>query len=207
MKSLKLALFLSVIVFVSITSLAVADNNRRELKNIPLEWKPTEVSSSRSVIDVSSFMKTTFSIAPFTDIREKPEEIGKNIERRGTDPDLPVTTKDNVASWLTDRFTHVLSETGIDVVKSNGTFRIEAEIRRFFVTESSSYKGDVGIKIRLRAKNGDVVWEGMVSGSASRFGSSYKADNYYEALSDSVVTAISGLFKDDQFKQAVQKNK
>jgi hypothetical protein len=207
MKTIKFVLLLIIVTVACLSSLVFADNDRPELKNISLEWRPTESIGARDAIDVSSFMKATFFIAPFTDAREKPEEIGKNIERRGTDRDLPVTTKENVAAWLTYRVGQVLSELGVDVARDKGTFTLEGEIRKFYVIESSTYKGEVGLKIRLRAKNNDVVWEGMVTGSASRFGSSYKADNYYEALSDSVLTAIAGLLKNDEFRQAVKKNK
>ncbi|HTF99212.1 MAG TPA: hypothetical protein VK654_01335 [Nitrospirota bacterium] len=205
MRTLKSALSLAVLFLAAGTCLAASDT-RTELKNIPLEWRPTDKVNAREAIDVSSFMKSTFFISPFTDAREKPEEIGKNIEHRGTDRDLPVTTKENVAAWLTYRFGQVLSELGLDVVKSNGTCRVEGEIRKFYVVESSTYKAEVGMKLRLYGKNGAVLWEGMVSGTASRFGASYRAENYYEAISDAVMTAISGLLRNDEFKQAVKKN-
>ncbi|HEX9021815.1 MAG TPA: hypothetical protein VF903_11205 [Nitrospirota bacterium] len=203
MRALKIALFAAVALAFH-AGHAFAD---RLLKDIPLEWKPTEVVTSFDPIDLSPFMKKAFAVSLFTDVRKAPEEIGKNVERRGADRDLPVTTKDSVASWLSDRFAYVLSEFDIETVKSNAAFTIEADITKFYVTESSMYEGVVGLKVRLRGKNGALLWEGMVSGSASRFGSSYKAENYYEALSNSVIMAVYGLLKNDQFKQAVQKNR
>lgn len=205
MRTLKIALFITAVTLVALTGHAFAD--RRELKDIPLEWKPTESVSSLDAIDLSPFMKTTFAVAQFSDLRKTPEEIGKNVEKRGTDSDLPVTTKDNVASWLTDRFAYVLSEFNIETAKNNAAFKLEGDIIKLYVTESSMYKGDIGLKIRLRGKNGALLWEGMVSSSASRFGSSYKAENYYEALSTSVIMAVYGLLKNEDFKQAVRKNK
>lgn len=204
MKTVLLKLVLAAVMIISLAPLAGADQ-RKELKNIPLEWRPT-VKIDAGEVNVTRFGKATFSVAPATDARDKPEEIGKNIEKRGTERELPVTTKENVAAWLTYRFGQALSELGVNMAPNNATFRIETEIRKFYVVESSTYKAEVGLKIKLLSKAGAVVWEGMVSGSASRFGASYKADNYYEALSDAVMTAIGGLLKNEDFRQAVMKN-
>ena len=205
MKPVSLTIFAILFCF---SAAAHAADSKAELKNIPLEWKPTEQASSFDAIDLTAFVKTEFVIKPFNDIRKKPQEIGKNVERRGTDQDLLVTTKDNVASWLTDRFAQVLTEFGIGVVKNNGSFILEADIVKFYVTEESTYTGDVGLKVRLRsAKNDNVLWEGMVSTSSSRWGRSYKAENYFESLSDATMSAVYALLMDDTFKEAVLKNK
>jgi len=196
-----------VILFCSIAAAHAADS-KVELKNISLEWKPTDQVRSFDAIDLTAFVDMPFVIKPFNDVRKKPQEIGKNVERRGTNQDLLVTTKDNVASWLTDRFAQVLTEFGIDVVKKEGSFVLEADIIKFYVTEGSTYRGDVGLKVRLRsAKNDAILWEGMVSTSSSRWGSSYKAENYFESLSDATISAVYALLQDETFRQAVRKNR
>jgi hypothetical protein len=178
-----------------------------DLTDIPLRWKPTDTISSLDAIDMTAFQHVTFAIKPFNDLRKRPEEIGKNVEKRLTDRVRLVTTKDDVALWLTDHFGQVLKEFDIDVVKSNSTVTLEADVVKFYVTEESQYKADVGLKVRLRSKSGDVLWEGMVSASSSQWGSSYKADNYYEALSNATISAVYALLKNDAFRQAVQKGR
>jgi hypothetical protein len=177
------------------------------LLNVPLVWKPTDTVSALDAVDLTGFKNVTFTIKPFSDERKRPSEIGKNVEKRLTDKVLYVTTSDNVAAWLTDRFARVLSEFDVTMVKSGGTLSLEADIIKFYVTEESLYKADVALKVRVRSKNGDVLWEGMVSASASRWGSSYKADNYYEGLSNATISVVHSLLKNDQFLQAVQKNR
>ncbi len=177
-----------------------------ELHDIPLEWKPTETVSAMDAVDLTVFHNITFVVSPFNDIRKKPEEIGKNVEKRLSDRPLLVTTKDNVASWMTGRFAKILEEFEIDVVKSGGTFVIEGDIVKFYVTEESTYKADVALKVRVKTPGGAVLWEGLIAASATRFGSSYKAENYYEALSNATVSAVHALLKNDSFKQAIQKN-
>ncbi len=186
---------------------AIAVQEKGELKDIPLVWKPTDVISSYAAIDLSAFQKVTILIKPFIDLRKKPDEIGKNIEKRHDAPERTVTTKDNVAQWLTGRVAQTMRDFDVDVAKENGTVVLEADVVKFFVTESMVYEAEVGLKFRLIAKTGAVLWEGLVTAKAKQWGQSYKAENYYEGLSNATITVVHGLLKNDQFAQAVQKSK
>jgi len=177
------------------------------LLDIPLLWKPTETISALDAIDLTAFQNASFTIKPFNDLRKKPSEIGKNVENRSFNNIRYVTTRDNVAAWLTDRFGKILSEFDISVVKDGGTLLLEADIVKFYVTEESVYKADIGVKVRIRSKNGDALWEGMVAVSSNRWGKSYKADNYNEALSNACIDVAYNLLKNDSFRQAVKKSK
>jgi hypothetical protein len=177
------------------------------LLNIPLLWKPTDTITPLDAINLTVFQNTSFTIKPFTDLRKNPSEIGKNIEKRTSGKILYVTTRDNVSEWLTDRFGKILSEFDIVVVKSGGTMSLEADIVKFYVTEESVYRANVGLKVRLRSKNGDVLWEGMIAVSSNRWGSSYKVENYHEALSNACIDVAYNLLKNDSFLQAVKKGK
>ncbi len=203
MKIVRLPLIAALIILCMIMVLPAAG---AELRNIPLEWKPTETISAMDAVDLTIFRNVTFVVNPFNDIRKKPEEIGRNVEKRLSDQALLVTTRDNVASWLTGRFAKILEEFEIDVVKSGGTFLIDADIVKFYVTEESTYKADVALKVRVKTPGGAVIWEGLIASSASRFGSSYKAENYFEALSNATISVVHALLKNDSFKQAIQKN-
>ena len=177
-----------------------------ELKGMPLEWKPSETISSYGTIDLAAYHNVQFVIKPFTDQRRQPAEIGNNTEKRFSGRDMLVTTNQSVAGWLTDKFAKVFTQFGIDVVADRGAFSVDAAVIKFFVTESSVYDGDVSLKITLKSKDGLVAWEGVTTGSASRFGRSFNAENYYEALSNATISAVHGLLNDDSFKLAVLKN-
>ena len=177
------------------------------LLNIPLLWRPTDTISALDAIDLTAFQNVSFTIKPFNDVRNNPSEIGVNVEKKSSDNVRYVTTRDNVAEWLTDRFGRVLSEFDIAVIKDGGTMSLEADIIKFYVTEESLYKANIGLKIRLRSKKGDLLWEGMIAVSASRWGGSYKAENYYEALSNACIDVAYSLLKNNSFLQAVKKGK
>lgn len=47
----------------------------------------------------------------------------------------------------------------------------------------------------------------MIAASFSRWGSSYNAENYHEALSNACIDVAYNLLKNDSFLQAVKKSK
>ncbi|MBI4763137.1 MAG: hypothetical protein HY787_00830 [Deltaproteobacteria bacterium] len=207
MKNIRLfyLLCLSLILVFGSSPYALADEPL--LKDIPLLWNPTEDVRTFKAVDLTIYHDIYFMVKPFKDFRKNPAEIGVNIERKGTSQDLPVTTKDNVAQWLTFNFSRTLSNFGVNVLQDKGNLTLEADILNFFVTEKSVYKGLVALKVRLLSKSNAVLWEQMVSGDSTRFGRSYTAPNYYEALSNSVIYAVYSLLRNDSFQRAVQKGK
>jgi hypothetical protein len=189
----------------ALTASAWAAKDKEEMKDLPLEWKPTKDIRTFKAIDLSVFQNAQFEVKSFKDLRKKPSEIGVNIDKKYSDRDLPVTTKDNVAEWLTYNFTKTLSNFDINISREKANFTIEADIIRCFVTEESLYKAEVALKVRLLSKGNKVIWEEMISGNATRFGKSYFALNYFETLSDAVLETVHALLQNDAFKRALQK--
>jgi hypothetical protein len=176
-----------------------------ELKDLPLEWKPTNAVSSYGAIDMTVYKKVRLMVTPFGDTRKKPAEIGRNIEKKFAGRNMLVTTKDSVPDWLTFRFARIFSDFDLAVVKGDGNLKLEAEVIKFYVTEESTYKAEVSLKVRLKSADNKKIWEGMATGTASRFGSSFRADNYFESLSDATISAVHNLLKNNSFVQAVYK--
>jgi hypothetical protein len=55
-------------------------------------------------------------------------------------------------------------------------------------------------------RSGKTLWKGLVSGDATRFGRSYKAENYYEVLSDAVVNTVSSMLQAADFQKALSRH-
>jgi len=49
---------------------------------------------------------------------------------------------------------------------------------------------------------GSLGWSGAAAGGTERFGRSYKAENYYETLSDAVLRATQNLLANSAFTKA-----
>jgi hypothetical protein len=167
------------------------------LTNEPLQWKPT------SDIRLGALQKTTASIQfePFKDVREKPD-IGQNREDK--DP-KPVTTKDDVGAFVSSHVRELFNKVGYSTVDSGGAITIKGEVKDFFVDETNTYHGTFVVHLTVLGKNGATLWSGNASGEASRFGRSYKLENYYEVLSDAVVNTVSSMLMSDEFQKALLK--
>ena len=171
------------------------------LENVPLVWKPTS-SLDLGVIDLSEVSKSKIQVAAFNDVRKQPQLIAENREDAAP---KPVTTKDDVGVFVTTQERQLFGRAGLNIVDTDGDVIVSGEVRQFFVEETNTYKGEVVLHVTVRNRAGATLWEGNTSGTASRFGRSYKMENYYESLSDSLIDATSTLLKNQEFMQSLAK--
>lgn len=174
------------------------------LRDIPLVWKPTSDTYSENSGSSTIFMGHRFKVIPFTDNRVDKAEIARNVE--SSSPKL-VTTKDDVSKWCTDRFREILQLYGFDLTENGETVQLRGEVVQFHVVEDTRYKGTVALKITAQAPDKTMLWQGLITGSAKRFGKSYSQENYYETLSDAYLSAVQSLIKDDSFVKALRDRK
>jgi hypothetical protein len=141
-------------------------------------------------------------VATFTDARAEPKLIGQNREER--EPRKVVTVND-VAAFVSDRMRQMATNVGIAVVDTGGTHVLSGEVKQFFADETKRYNGEVLLDLTLKDASGKTLWAGTASGSATRFGRSYKADNYYEVLSDALLQAGYAVLGNSTFHDALAK--
>lgn len=185
-----------------------------ELKGIALEWKPTTEAAAPRVMSIPPGSQldpsvTTLTVArieikPLANALRDPKRIGENQERIKGGCIYPITTKDDAAAWTTEHLRSVFGQLGFEVVQSGGDAVVSGELRKFFVTEQSTYNGEIAVRLDVTSKDGRVVWSGLARGLTARFGSSYKQDNYEETFSDMVVDLAQNLAVDPGFLQAVR---
>jgi hypothetical protein len=168
----------------------VASSKTKLLEHMPLQWLPT----SDLRLGTAQMTASPVTIATFTDSRDNKEVIGENRE---ADEPKPVTTSDDVGAFVSTHIRQLFDQAGIKTVDSNGGVSIQGEVKRFFVREGGTYKSEVAIQ------NGKTLWNGLASGEATRFGRSYKAENYYEVLSDAVVNTVSSMLQAADFQKAI----
>jgi hypothetical protein len=166
------------------------------LQNVPLQWKPT------SELQLSTMQMPSGSIQfdTFQDERNRKEMIGENLE---DDTPKPVTTTDDVGAFVSSHMRGLFDRAGLKTVDSDGAIRVKGEVRQFFVTETATYKSILVVHLTVADRDGKTLWSGLASGDATRFGRSYKAENYYEVLSDSIVNTVSSLLESAEFQKAL----
>jgi hypothetical protein len=158
--------------------------------------------SSVGSVDLTGLSNTKLQIAKVADGRQNPTLLGENKEKA-----VPrvITTADDVPMFVTEHMKQLISSAGINTVDSGGTHVLKTELKQFYVEESDTYKGDVRMLVTLTNAAGKAVWTGTTGGSAQRFGRSYKAENYYETLSDSLIEATYNLLRNPSFHEALAK--
>jgi hypothetical protein len=174
----------------------VASSKTKLLAHIPLQWRPT----SDLRLGTAQMTASLVMVATFTDDRDNKEAIGEN--REGDEP-KPVTTNDDVGAFVSMHIRQLFDEAGIKTGDSNGAVTVKGEVKKFFVREKNTYKSEVAIHLTVIDQDGKTLWNGLASGEATRFGRSYKAENYCEVLSDAVVNTVSSMLQATDFQKAI----
>jgi len=166
------------------------------LEHVPLRWTPT----SDLQLGAAQMPDASIQFQAFQDARDNKETIGENDE---DDKPKPVTTADDVGAFVGTRMRGLFEKAGLKTVDSNGDVTIQGEVKQFFVRETATYKSEVAVHLTVVGKGGAKLWSGIASGDATRFGRSYKLENYNEVLSDGVVNAVSSLLQSAEFRKAL----
>jgi hypothetical protein len=166
------------------------------LEHVPLQWKPT----SALQLGAAQMPQTPIQFEMFQDAREDKVAIGENDE--DAQP-KPVTTGDDVGAFVSTHMRELFQHAGLKTVDSEGAVTIKGEVRQFFVRETNTYQSQVAVRVTVMSRDGRTLWNGLASGDASRFGRSYKLENYYEGLSDAIVNTVSSMLQSTQFQAAL----
>jgi hypothetical protein len=181
----------------ALLSIALAATSKPALlERIPLDWRPT--SSLR--LGTTQMVTSTVTIARFTDARDDKQAIGENREE--AEP-RPVTTTNDVGAFVGEHIRQLFDSAGIKTVDSNGAVTLRGEVTKFFVREGNTYQSEVALQLVVSDADGKTLWKGLASGEATRFGRSYKAENYYEVLSDALVNTVSSMLQAPEFQRAL----
>ena len=172
-----------------------------KLENIKLLWKPTTTLTKLGGIDSNDIAKIKIQLQPLTDVRDNAALIGEN--RQKANAPKKVSTQENVPAFVTDKLKKLFTEAGLAVVDSGGDVVLSGELQKFFVEETKDYNGELRIKFTAKNGSGRELWNGNILGHASNFGRSYKDENYYETLSNSIVDGAVTLFRDNGLRKAL----
>jgi len=175
-----------------------------DLTNVALQWTPSVTIADMGPLEVDGALRITpIHFEAFTDQRQNPALVGENKEDAAKV--RPVTTSTNVATYLSTHMSELAKASSLYVSDAPNALHLTAEVRRFVVTETDSYRGQFSLLFHLRDVKGKEVWSGTISGGALNFGRSYKADNYVETMSNMVVQATYNLLANSSLRDALEK--
>jgi len=166
------------------------------LEHEPLVWKPT----SELHLATMQISQLPIQFETFQDARDDKAAIGANLE---DDKPKPVTTADDVGAFISVNMRRLFDRAGFKTVDADGAVTIRGEVTQFYVKETSTYQSQVAVRLTVRDHTGKTLWAGLASGDATRFGRSYKLENYYETLSDAVVNTVSSMLESAAFQSAL----
>lgn len=171
-------------------------------KLIHLQWRPTDSISDTADLDLGKIRKLKLKIGNIIDARENRIEIGCNSEASLRRYYL---SKEDVAAFVTERFCFLLSHFKINFTCDTADILLTVELKKFYVNESSSYKGEVTIGITAQSTSGSILWSGVVSGTSSNWGLSFRTENYYECIGNAIVAAVNNLLRNKEFVSVFNK--
>ncbi len=186
------ALYLVVLLGVTL----IASAKTPLLEHVPLKWKPT----SELKLGAMEMPQVPIEFEPFRDVRAARDAIGENLE---DDEPKPVTTTEDVGAFVSTHMRELFDHAGLRTVDGNGQVTIKGEVRQFFVRETTTYKSQVVVHLTVVGQGGNTLWSGQASGEATRFGRSYRLENYYEVLSDAIVNTVSSMLQSAEFQKAI----
>jgi hypothetical protein len=182
-----------------------AASARDALENIPLKWSPTSTLSEWGAVDLSGATITTkIHWVGFTDTRENPALVAENREKAAKV--WTVTTSTDVTAFVSDHMKDSVHGAGLNIVDSGADVDISGEVRKFFVTETGTYNGEISVLIHVKSSAGKELWTGIVSGDATRWGRSYNAANYFETMSNMILSATYNLLNNAGFRDSLAKH-
>ena len=175
--------------------------NKTEVMEIPLKWKPTETNIAIDSVNLKILQKYRFNIIPFNDCRQDTGIIGKNILRGSV---RLVKTKTVVPDWCEKQIVSTLKNYGLTITEDSAHYTISACIHKFYVEEKKRYVGETELRIVVNTLEGQQKWAAILSAESENWGRTFSAENYYECLSNSLLFIIESFLKNTQLGQAVQ---
>jgi hypothetical protein len=139
------------------------------------------------------------------DARSNLRSIGENLEHRKER--IPVFSSDNdeVSHFVHSALIKEFRSKNFSVEDQAGTASkiITGTILKFWTVETSNYSSQTQLRIEVKDKAGRVYHSRTYTGTGKNRGRSLQDNNYYECMSDSMISIIDKLFSDHEFLSAL----
>jgi hypothetical protein len=142
-------------------------------------------------------------ISPIIDKRKNPDQIGENSEKPKVVP--AKASSQEVLSSIEAAFKKEFTRAGLNVVddKEKAQRIVEVSLMNLWVEEKNAFDAVVATQMEVKDKAGKVLDSQGFKGTASRWGSSYSAEEYRKAISDAVVELLKSMFNNNAFLKSL----
>jgi len=178
--------------------LAVGCLTTPELVQVKMDYTPTNM-----VVPPNDRPGSSIFIAPVTDMRKNPDQIGENSENPKVVP--AKASPQEVLASVETAFKKEFAKAGLNVVDSKEKAQriVEVSLMNLWVQEKNTFDAAVGVNVEVKDQAGKVLDKQGFKGTASRWGSSYSEDEYRKAISDAVVEMLKNMFNNDAFLKSL----
>ncbi len=169
-----------------------------ELVQVKMDYTPTNM-----VVPPNDRPGSSIFIAPITDRRKNPDQIGENVENPKVVP--AKASPQEVLVSVETAFKKEFAKAGLNVVDSKDKAQriVDVSLMTLWVQEKNTFDAAVGTDVEVKDQAGKVLDKQGFKGTASRWGSSYSADEYRKAISDAVVEMLKNMFNSDAFMKSL----
>lgn len=149
---------------------------------------------------------TQIWINPVTDARVDPGRIGISEEEDNTP--IYYAAGQNPGDFVRNVLAKELTTLGLPITANQAaaTHALNLQLQKFWVTEGNNYLGEVTVGAALVDINGQLLWQGQLTGAAKRWGRSFEEDNFLEAYSDMVLDLAERVAMDPTLRNALATN-
>jgi uncharacterized lipoprotein YajG len=169
-----------------------------ELIQVRMDYTPTNMVTPPTERPGSSIF-----ISPIIDKRKNADQIGENSEKPKIVP--AKASPQEVLSSIEKAFKKEFTRAGLNVVddKERAQRIVEVSLMNLWVEEKSTFEAAVVVQVEVKDKAGKVLDNQGFKGTASRWGSSYGAEEYRKVISDAVVELLKSMFNNKAFMKSL----
>jgi hypothetical protein len=164
----------------------------KALENVELVFRDSDVKDDYDKNEWNpEFLNLTFNVQPAVDDRKDPaaKAIGFCQDKK-----VPITTKSDIAAFVTTSVGHIMDQTGIRTSKDSKV-KLYLDLRDFFVEEGNMYEGRIQIGYTVVGERGDTLYSKVAFSTSKRWGRSYNLDNYMETLTGALYSNVDEFLK------------
>lgn len=162
--------------------------------DITLTFRPTEPIVQSGTV---GRVPRAIALGGVTDARSIADRtvIGENREKSTT---IPIHARGGIEPFTKSVIAECLKAWAVPVDDA-APIVMTVDVVRFFVTETTTYSGEMALRVTFANRDNKVVLQTTVAGEARRFGRSLSQDNYNEVISDALVSAMAALARQGEF--------